>query len=141
MKKNILLRSIGVAVLSLMFAVPAYANPAQSAQADGGNGGLGNGMGARPHVLADNGSVNAKAASRHDVSVYGTGTGNQFRNVNANAGMTTDRQPMDRTHANANDRVRTLDTVPSRGMSWGWLGLLGLLGLFGNRSRNPQRDR
>lgn len=140
--KSTWLRGLGVAVVSLMFAVPAYAH---SATPNGGNGGLGNGMGTRMHVQSNDGQTRTNATSNHEISVYGTGTGSQFINVNRNGNVpgTMDRTPGNLMPSNANNgyRARALETAPSRGMNWGWLGLLGLLGLFGIRSRNPQRDR
>lgn len=134
--KSTMLRGLWVAVVSLMFAVPAYAH---SGTTNGGNGGLGNGMGARMHVQSNEGPTRTNATTNHDVSVYGTGTGSQFLNVNANTSGTVDGNPGYRTQSNTNRGYRALETTPSRGMGWGWLGLLGLVGIFGIWSRNPRR--
>lgn len=152
--KSTMLRGLCVAVVSLMFAVPAYA---YSATTNGGNGGLGGGMGTNAHGMLDGISANrngskmyvqsnnsptrTNAAPNRDVSVYGTGTGSQFMNINANTSGTANNNPGYRTQSNANNGYRALETTPSRGMGWGWLGLLGLIGLFGIRSRNPRRER
>ncbi|WP_127529262.1 WGxxGxxG family protein [Paenibacillus kobensis] len=164
MRSKILL-GLWVAAVSLLFSVPAYA---YTGTTNGGNGGLGNGMGTSSHGIHDGisanqvgtktyiHSTNGSAASttgtsNHEVSVYGTGTGSQFLNVNPNANLnanlnantpiTTDHNSGYRTQSYANDGYRALDTTSSRNKGWGWLGLLGLLGLFGMRSRNPQHDR
>jgi hypothetical protein len=142
--------SLWIAALSLTFAVPAnaYSDTAN------GNGGLGNGMGTNTHthgvaannngtkmyVQSNDGVTRTKATSSHEVSVYGTGTGSQFFNVNANASGTLDHNPLYRTQSNDNGGYRALETS-SNDMDWSWLGLLGLLGLFGLRSRNPERGR
>ncbi|TJY42806.1 hypothetical protein E5161_08165 [Cohnella pontilimi] len=151
--RSTMLRGLIVAVVFLLFAVPAYAH---SATSNGGNGGLGNGMGTNTQGGMHDGisahrhgnkinvqSIDGSTITTHkrDVSIYGTGTGTQFLNVNANDSKMTDGNPGDRTQSYTNDGYRALGTTSSRGMGWGWLGLLGLLGLFGIRSRNPQRDR
>jgi MYXO-CTERM domain-containing protein len=150
--RRIILCGIWVAIVSLMFAIPtnAYSDRAN------GNDGLGNGMGTRTNSTHDGITANlygtkmnaqshdsatrTKATPNHEISVYGTGTGSQFFNVNANtSGM--DRNPVNHTQTYMDGGYRTMETTSSRGMGWGWLGLLGLIGLFGIRSRNPQRDR
>lgn len=151
--RRTILSGIWIAVVSVLLAVPAYA---YSGTANGGNGGLGNGMGTRAHandgIFANRngtrmhaqsnvGTTNTHATSNHDVSVYGTGTGSQFLNVNPHASGMTDRHPGYRTQSYPNDGYRALETTPTRRMGWEWLGLLGLFGLFGMRSRNPQRER
>ncbi|MBO9609383.1 MAG: hypothetical protein J7639_25745 [Paenibacillaceae bacterium] len=116
-------------VVSVAVAVPAYAHGATS----NGNDGLGNGMGTGTHgmhVQSYDNTTRAKGTPNYDVSVYGTGTGSQFLNVNANTSGTTDRNPVYRMKSATNNANR-----------WGWLGLLGLVGLFGMWNRNPQRDR
>jgi hypothetical protein len=150
--RRIILYALWVAIISLMFAIPAYAY----SETANGNGGLGNGMGTRTNSIHDGITANRYGTMMHDqsnhsatrtkttpnynISVYGTGTGSQFFNVNANSpGM--DRNPVNRTQSYTDGGYRTMETTTSRDMGWGWLGLLGLIGLFGIRSRNPQRDR
>lgn len=144
-----------VAVVSLMVAVPVYAY----SDTANGNGGLGNGMGTSTHSMHDHDGISAnsygtkmyvqsndgatrtRATNNHAVSVYGTGTGSQFFNVNANATGTTDHNPLYRTQSYDNGGYRALETSTSNDMDWSWLGLLGLIGLFGLRNRNPERGR
>lgn len=151
-----ILCGLWVAVVSLMISVPAYA---YSETTNGGNGGLGNGMGTstrgthdgisanqfgnRIHVQSNDGATNTIGTHNHEVSVYGTGTGSQFLNVNRNTndGYGTSQIPGYRTQSYTNGGYRAMDTSSSRDMNWSWLGLLGLLGLFGLRSRNPERGR
>ncbi|MFC5529825.1 WGxxGxxG family protein [Cohnella yongneupensis] len=153
MRKTILC-GLWAAVVCLMFAVPVYA---YSGTANGGNGGLGNGMGTGTHgthdgisanrydtrmyVQSTDGATRTKATPNYHVSVYGTGTGSQFLNVNANVPGTMVRHPGYHTQSYENGGYRALETTSSKGMGWGWLGLLGLIGLFGIFSRNPQRNR
>jgi len=159
MKKR-LLSALWVAGISLMLAVPAYA---YTGTANGGNGGLGNGMGS--YEKAEGKTSHARGTTMHggtgyraqgtgtmrnrDVSVYGTGTGTQFLNGYGNDnrlrnGVTGTAYAPGRygarAYPNGAGTYRTAATTTSNGMGWGWLGLLGLLGLFGFRSRNPQRD-
>ncbi|XID92446.1 WGxxGxxG family protein [Paenibacillaceae bacterium WGS1546] len=148
MRKRII-SGLWVAGVAVMLTVPAYAHTTT----DGGNGGLGNGMGTyRTGTHAGIGThANGKGmqgvhgagrAPNYDVSVYGTGTGSQFRNVNpgtppgaagGNAGFGV--------RTNTDGAYRTTAAAPARGGGWGWLGLLGLLGLAGMRNRQPQGDR
>jgi len=130
---------LGIAALSLMLAAPAYAH---TGTANGGNGGLGSGMG-----TPSNGSnVRAQSVDRtngHEISVYGTGTGSQFRNVNpGNPGAAyVGNGYGNGNRTTADGTYRTAATNSGRGIGWGWLGLLGLFGLVGIRNRNPQRNR
>ncbi|MFD0669921.1 WGxxGxxG family protein [Cohnella sp. GCM10027633] len=140
--KRKLFCGLALAVFSLLLAIPAYA---YTGTADGGNGGLGNGMGngthdSRLHVQSTDGSARTNQMPHHRVSVYGTDTGTQFLNVNPNVPGLSARNPVLRPQSNANGGYRALATNDSNDMNWSWLGLLGLLGLFGIRSRNPQRD-
>lgn len=146
------LHGILIAVASLMIAVPAYANTATN----GGNGGLGNGMGtnkgmqngisanqgnAGMNVRSNGVQTRSRTTPNYDVSVYGTGTGTQFQNVNANDAGMTNHDRNNRMQTNTNDGYRPLNTNENRGMDWGWLGLLGLIGLTGLFKRDPQRNR
>jgi len=159
--KKLIKSGLLVAGVSIMLTVPAYA---YTGNGNGGNGGLGNGMGNPKSGAAQSGigirangtgmrdgtkirSQGARSATDHDVSVYGTGTGSQFRNVNAGVPGMANRNVDGygaRTYADgATDgayRTRAA-AAPARGMRWGWLGLLGLLGLAGMRKRNPQDNR
>jgi len=140
--RNKLMYSLVAIVVVLMLAVPVYAD---SGNTNGGNGGLGNGMGtgnqgSSMHVHSFDGRATHVTDNR-DVSVYGTGTGSQFWNMNANNtgarnGASTYRSPSYETNG-----YRAAATTTDRGTSWGWLGWLGLLGLLGLRNRNPQRNR
>ncbi|WP_136605205.1 WGxxGxxG family protein [Paenibacillus dokdonensis] len=136
-----------VAGLSLMLAVPAYAHTAAE---DGGNGGMGNGMGTAKTNNGSNYKVNEVGTGpNYDVSVYGTSTGSQYLNTK-NRMIDTGR--METTNYNGNrpdmlsnstDRgLHTNSTTTNRGVgSWGWLGLLGLFGLAGMRNKNSDRER
>ncbi len=128
--------AFGIAVLSLTLAAPAYA---YTGTANGGNGGLGNGMGtpsAESHIHAQS----TGSATGHEISVYDTGTGSQFRNINpANTG--TDSGRGDYTNRTPAGTYRTTAANPTRNAGWAWLGLLGLFGLIGLRNRNPQGNR
>jgi len=142
MKKQLLSSFGAVAVAAMLSAVPAYA---YSGSGDGGNGGLGNGMGmdatrdARLHVESRDGAGALGTTPNHHVSVYGTGTGTQFRDVNANAADANNRY---RTYGNESvGGYRAAEATADRGSRWGWLGLLGLIGLAGLRNANPQRNR
>jgi len=133
--------ALGVAGLSLMLAVPAYA---YTGTANGGNDGLGNGMGKRNGTQVHAHGVGKTTG--HEISVYGTGTGSQFRSgYTGTPAATTNRQDgyAPRTYADgtADGRYRTTAAAPARGIGWGWLGLLGLFGLAGFRNRNPQENR
>jgi hypothetical protein len=134
-----------------MLATPAYAN---TETANGGNGGLGGGIGTvvddgisaksngtKMHSQSNNpAKTNDKA--NYEVSVYGTGTGSQFWNVTANSAGTASHTHNTLIGSNGNNGVRALDTTASDNRTrWGWLGLLGLIGLFGIRSRNPERNK
>ncbi|WP_336784633.1 WGxxGxxG family protein [Paenibacillus sp. MMO-177] len=144
---NKTLSGISMALITLLLASPVTAD-AYSRTANGGNGGLGSGMGIESHGTHDEMSAKSyepghsdplrtNARSNHDVSVYGTGTGSQFRYINANAIGSPNQintQSGDRYHA-------TAVTTTRKNTGWGWLGLLGLLGLFGIRSRNPERNK
>ncbi|RUS45796.1 hypothetical protein [Cohnella sp. AR92] len=87
---------LAVSAVTLMLAVPAYA---YTGSADGGNGGLGNGMETKAHAGVSTYSVKGKShglapngmTRTKEVSVYGTGTGTQFLNPNA-PGTTTTNQ-------------------------------------------------
>jgi MYXO-CTERM domain-containing protein len=131
--------ALGIAALSLMLAAPAYAH---AETANGGNGGLGNGMGT-PSNGSNVRAQNVDRTNGHEISVYGTGTGSQFRSVNPGAPGTTNINNGygygNRTSADG--AYRAAATNSGRGIGWGWLGLLGLFGLFGIRNRNPQRNR
>lgn len=144
------LHGVWIAVVSLMIAVPAYANTATT---NGGNGGLGNGMKgmqngtsanrdhSRMHMQSNGNLTRTKSTPNYDISVYGTPTGSQFQNVNANDNGMTDQNRDNRMQTNTNNGYRALNTNTTRGMDWGWLGLLGLIGLAGLFNRNPQRNR
>lgn len=142
--RNKLLCGLSVAIVALMLAVPVYA---YSGKANGGNGGLGNGMGtddrgSNMHVQSYDRGTRTQATGNHEVSVYGTGTGSQFRNVNAyqNGTGATNRSPIYRSQSYETNGYRAAATTTDRNTSWGWLGWLGLLGLFGLRNRNPERN-
>ncbi len=146
--RNKMLCGLSVAVIASMLAVPVYA---ESGKTNGGNGGVGNGMGTGHHDTSmhvrsiDRGNA-MQSTRNHDVSIYGTGTGSQFWNVNANQSNTgvTDGASTYRSQSYNNyntNGYRAAATTTVRKNSWGWLGWLGLLGLFGLRNRNPQRDR
>ncbi|MBD3919047.1 hypothetical protein H8B09_09800 [Paenibacillus sp. PR3] len=142
------------AVCLMMLSVPAFAY--SETTTNGGNGGLGNGMGTSTHgshegisanqfgtgmhVQSYNGTASTRGTHNHEVSIYGTGTGSQFFNVNSNASasVTTERNLGYHAQSYTNDGYRALETNSSRGKGWGWLGLIGLFGIF---KRNPQRDR
>ncbi|WP_027084555.1 WGxxGxxG family protein [Cohnella panacarvi] len=142
--KNKVLSGLCAAVVALMMvAVPVYA---ESGKTNGGNGGLGNGMGTdrhdHMHVQSHNRGTRTQATGNREVSVYGTGTGSQFWNVNANqrgTGMTNGASTYRSQSYNTNGYRAAATT--ERNTSWGWLGWLGLLGLFGLRNRDPQRNR
>lgn len=155
-----MLSGLWIPIVCLLFAVPAHA---YSGTGNGGNGGLGNGMGTHDMqdkndgysansygnktYLPSNDGTTARmndgtaARTNHDVSIYGTGTGTQFLHTNDHAATPVDRTPGYRMESSMNGEYRALETTSSNGSNWGWLGLLGLVGLFGMRSRNPQRER
>lgn len=152
--RRTIISGLWVTIVSLMLAVPAYAH---AGTANGGNGGLGNGMGHYGTGTHDGMSSNSngtrmydgsgyraqgtRAAPDYEVSVYGTGTGSQFRNVNAGAPGT--RNPSEDYHSRmyTDGGYRATASTPTRGVGWGWLGLIGLIGLAGIFSRKPQRNR
>ncbi|GFN32262.1 hypothetical protein [Paenibacillus xylaniclasticus] len=159
-----ILCGIWAAVISFLLVLPASASAAYAASntPNGGNGGLGNGMGSVTRSTGNESSVNrsdhgmhaqstsnglrTSSTSQYDVSVYGTGTGSQFFNLDPNVNkydsVTADRDTGYRAQSYTSDLYRAQDTGSSRGMGWNWLGWLGLLGLFGLLgNRNPQRDR
>jgi MYXO-CTERM domain-containing protein len=82
-----------------------------------------------------------RALSNHDVSVYGTGTGSQFSNVNANSLGAANRTPNNQMQSYTDNGLRALETTSTKPIQWGWLGLLGLFGLFGARNRNSERSK
>ncbi|MDR9854286.1 WGxxGxxG family protein [Paenibacillus sp. VCA1] len=137
------------AVLSLMLTVPAYAHTTTE---DGGNGGMGNGMGTVGTKAYDGSRYRINevgTTSNYDVSVYGTGTGSQYWNTN-NQMIDTGRiqtnnytgYGMNTLNGNTDNRLRAASTPTDRGgWNWGWLGLLGLIGLAGMWGRNPGRER
>ncbi|QHW29584.1 WGxxGxxG-CTERM domain-containing protein [Paenibacillus rhizovicinus] len=146
---------MSMAIVTLMLATSASA---YSGTANGGNGGLGSGMGTGTHGANEGMSAKSynlkmyglpdetprtNANANKEVSVYGTGTGSQFWDVNGNPIGTANRDHMYRTQSVAsNDGYRAMSATTDNGKNWGnwgWLGLLGLVGLFGNRNRNPER--
>ncbi|THF74627.1 WGxxGxxG family protein [Cohnella fermenti] len=163
MKKKIV-GAASVALLSLTLAVPAYANHNGAHNegyggANGGNGGLGNGMGTTSTGMADGTRVHSQSFDlrdrsnvngNRDVSIYGTGTGNQFLNGTGNnantpgtAGRYTGYSTDDNRRVTRTDGTYRAAATTGTGKSsnWGWLGLFGLLGLIGLRSRSPQGER
>ncbi|MED5020438.1 hypothetical protein P9847_24520 [Paenibacillus chibensis] len=136
------------ASLSLMLTVPAYAHGTAE---DGGNGGLGNGMGTM-ETKTSNGSnyrINeVGTGGNYDVSVYGTSTGSQYWNTNHRIepdGARTNQYTGYHTNSitgNTDNRLHTTSTTTGRdGGSWGWLGLLGLFGLRGLMGRRTGDER
>ncbi|WP_256757707.1 WGxxGxxG family protein [Cohnella sp. WQ 127256] len=150
--RRTIISGLWVTVVTLMLALPAYAH---TGTVNGGNGGLGNGMGhngAGTHSGISSNSnetrmydgtsyrvKGAKAAPNYEVSIYGTGTGSQFRTGYAGVSGTTKPSEVYRTRTYTDGGYRTTATTPARGGGWAWLGLLGLIGLAGIWSRNPQR--
>jgi hypothetical protein len=134
--------SISLVTLSLFLASPVYA---YTGMVNGGNGGLGSGMGTGAQVVDEGVSTKSygskmynqsnddlartKTTSNYDVSIYGTGTGSQFWNENSNAPGTANQTG-----------YRATEATSTKNTKWGWLGLLGLLGFFGIRSRNSERN-
>ncbi|MFB9274393.1 WGxxGxxG family protein [Cohnella cellulosilytica] len=131
---------LSIVALSLTLAAPAYANT--TGTANGGNGGMGNGMGTQSHHGAGVRAQGVDGKAGRGVSVYGTGTGSQFRTIDpVNPGVTNSRVNDDGKRTSTDGRYRAAATSTTRGSGWGWLGLLGLLGLVGFWNRNPQRNR
>ncbi len=126
-----------IAALSLTLAAPAHA---YTGKANGGNGGLGNGMGT-PSQGTGVRAHGVGGTTGHEISVYGTGTGSQFRNIHPGNPVTPHNRIDNVTRTPTDGSYRAAAANTARGPSWGWLGLLGLLGLVGIRNRNPQRDR
>lgn len=162
--------TLGVAGLSLMLAVPAYAHTA--AATDNGNGGLGNGMGTfrsgtqhrmgtyqsgTTYTGTTYSTKGTGKAPNYGVSVYGTGTGSQYWHTNSNTevagtgrvgtnnytgyGANTNMDGRNIDGRYTDGRYRTTAAATTRSYNWGWLGLLGLIGLAGMRSRNPEGGR
>ncbi|MBB3130415.1 MYXO-CTERM domain-containing protein [Paenibacillus rhizosphaerae] len=141
-----------IAGMSLMLAAPAFAYGAAGTAQDGGNGGMGTGMGTGTIGTQSTGGSqyrvnNVGTTSHYHVSVYGTGTGSQYLNTNYGTNNTGRMGTNSYTGSNTNmltdnNRIRTnAATDTNRGGGWGWLGLLGLIGLAGMRKGNPERDR
>ncbi|WP_240941755.1 WGxxGxxG family protein [Paenibacillus sp. HB172176] len=151
MRKTILC-VVWIVAASMMLAASAYA---YSHANNGGNGGLGSGMGTeasgtKSGISAKSydagmqaGSLHNLSEKGHEVSIYGTDTGTQFLNGNANGSHSgTINRPgtyHDQSFEDGGYRA-TAVTSSDNNKAWGWLGLLGLLGLFGMRNRNPQRN-
>ncbi|MGO4106619.1 WGxxGxxG family protein [Paenibacillus sp. YAF4_2] len=137
---------ISIALITLLLASPPSSANAYSGTANGGNGGLGSGMGiespgthhgmsTKSYEPEQSDQMRTNARSNHEVSVYGTGTGSQFSHINAKAHGSTNL-----INTQSDDSYHATAATTTKNTGWGWLGLLGLLGLFGMRSRNPERN-
>ncbi|MHA6485210.1 WGxxGxxG family protein [Paenibacillus sp. strain BS8-2] len=139
--KWLLRLSIPLVVLMTASHVYAYAGTD-----NGGNGGLGGGMGTNRSVVNE-GITTKSYDSRMDkmdhssnVSVYGTGTGSQFLNVNTDTPRAIGNIPQYQMDSYTGNDFHAASTTSTKTTNWSWLGLIGLLGLFGFRSRNPERN-
>lgn len=144
------------ACLSLVLAIPAFAETTTGRMNNDGNPLTGNTLNRTDfpntfnRMTTDNGifngtTTNGNFPNRINDTRIGNGTGT-IGTYGTNGTYDSTRMNANRTNTTnmttrANNRVRAMDTTPRRNFDWGWLGLLGLFGLAGMRSRNRDEVR